>query len=132
MIRYNLTICSYCIIVYAFDWPKSYLLASSCTLHSRKFPTSHRYISISPCLWHYIDLFHLISRLSFLKIWFLLLGFRSLIPLLNHHQQDSTLLLLGLFQPTLDILGDSSCFYVSTNEYSGFWVSLRIFTHIYT
>ena len=37
MIRYNLTICSCCFIVYAFI--KIQLLTSSCTLHSRKFPT---------------------------------------------------------------------------------------------
>lgn len=38
MIRYNLTICSYCFIVYVFDELKFYLLTNSCTLHSRKFP----------------------------------------------------------------------------------------------
>ena len=39
MIRYNLTICSYCFIVYALVVASDTLLTSSCTLHSRKFPT---------------------------------------------------------------------------------------------
>ena len=39
MIRYNLTICSYCFIVYTFDGINTCLLVSFCTLHSRKFPT---------------------------------------------------------------------------------------------
>ena len=33
----------YCFILYAFEKPKFFLLTSSCTVHSRKFPTSHRY-----------------------------------------------------------------------------------------
>nr|DAU29426.1 MAG TPA: hypothetical protein [Caudoviricetes sp.] len=39
MIRYNLTICSYCFNAYAFAIVNNTLLTSSCTLHSRKFPT---------------------------------------------------------------------------------------------
>ena len=34
----------YCFIVYAFVVACNILLAGPCTLHSRKFPTSHRYI----------------------------------------------------------------------------------------
>ena len=39
MIRYNLTICSYCFNVYALAIVDNTLLTSSCTLHSRKLPT---------------------------------------------------------------------------------------------
>ncbi len=46
MIRYNLTICSYCFNVYAFDYININLLASFCILHSRKFPTK----AIGTCL----------------------------------------------------------------------------------
>ena len=49
MIRYNLTICSYYFIVYAFAVTSNTLLTSSCTLRSRKFPTKpsvHIYIAL--------------------------------------------------------------------------------------
>ena len=39
MIRYNLTIYSYCFNVYVLAIVNNTLLTSSCTLHSRKFPT---------------------------------------------------------------------------------------------
>ena len=39
MIRYNLTICSYCFFLYALVVISNALLTSSCTVHSRKFPT---------------------------------------------------------------------------------------------
>lgn len=39
MIRYNLTICSYCFDVHALAVINNTLLAGSCALRSRKFPT---------------------------------------------------------------------------------------------
>ena len=39
MIRCSLTTCSYCFNVHALAIVNNALLTSSCTLHSRKFPT---------------------------------------------------------------------------------------------
>ena len=39
MIRVNLAVLPYCFFVYAFVVTSNTLLTSSCTLHSRKFPT---------------------------------------------------------------------------------------------
>ena len=90
MIYYNLTICSYCFNVYAFDDININLLTSSCTLHSRKFPTKP---SVHICIVLYMTLYRLhLNSFSFLNICFsLLLGFRRLIPLLNYNHQGSTL-----------------------------------------
>ena len=74
MIRYNLTICSYCFIVYTFDDINISLLVSSCTLHSRKFPTSHRYTPITSGFVDQIQVFHLNSfsfpRFYLFATWF--------------------------------------------------------------
>ena len=75
MICHNLTICSYCFNVYAFDDININLITSSYTLHSRKFPTKP---SVHICIVLYMTLYrlHLIS-FSFLKYslyfatWFL-------------------------------------------------------------
>ena len=68
MIRYNLTICSYCFNVYAFDDINIYLLTSSCILHSRKFPTKP---SVHICIVLYMTLYRLhLNSFSFLKYLF--------------------------------------------------------------
>lgn len=43
---------SYCFYEYAFVLIAQTLLTSSCTLHSRYFPTSHRYIFLIAFLYH--------------------------------------------------------------------------------
>ena len=73
MIRYNLTICSYCFNVYALAVASNTLLTSSCTLHSRKFPTKplvHTYQFIS-----LIDIGFIYIAFPFLVFICLSLGF---------------------------------------------------------
>ena len=73
MILYNLTICSYCFNV--SDFAKATFVCM--ILHSRKFPTSHRYILMLAYLCYFIS-FHL-NSFSFLKfILVFALGFRDL------------------------------------------------------
>lgn len=43
---------SYYFIVHAFAVITDKLLTSSCVLHSRKFPASHRYTYGDPCQWN--------------------------------------------------------------------------------
>ena len=71
MIRYNLTICSYCFDVYALAIVNNTLLTSLCTLHSRKFPTKPSVHTYKFFFWLDIG-FHL-NSVSFLNIfttWF--------------------------------------------------------------
>ena len=45
---------SYCFILYAFAITSNTLLTSSCTVHSRKFPTSHRYMPTNTYLCYFV------------------------------------------------------------------------------
>ena len=45
----------FCFYLYAFVVVNNTLLTSSCIVHRRKFPTSHRYILINACLCYFIS-----------------------------------------------------------------------------
>ena len=67
MFRHNLTVYGYCFIVFVLD-DSSCLLTSSCTLHSRKFPTKPS-VHICSAVFVASYRFHLFS-ISFLLVLF--------------------------------------------------------------
>lgn len=123
MICYNLTICSYCFIVYALDDININLLTSSCILHSRKFPTQPSvHICIILCMILYR--FHL-NSFSFPNIFLCYLAFVDFyhysittIKVLPYSQQDYFNLYWSIFPVISVVLSYQLVFWIlNTFEY---------------